>query len=262
MFKGIIYQATNIINQKKYVGKSFTTTYNYDYNKLLSRRKSQHKLQMVKGQGQYFHRELKKYGWNNFKWEILEKCESKEVLDARETYWIIKNNTYAPNHTGYNLTLGGDGSTGCKRSEKAIKLSIERSSKPIVEIITKKEYSSISEASRKLNISISMISVILNNVDNCKQTKGYSFAYKKDYYNRLDYYNKLANDLQYRTPRGGNKIINVDTKEIFDTATQAAKFYKLDCSSILKCCKRNPKNKTCGGYTWRFLEEYENTEVN
>lgn len=260
-FKGIIYQVTNVINNKKYIGKSFTTTYNYSFERLLSRRKSQHKLQMLKENGQYFHRQLKKYGWDNFIWEIIDKSYNKHELNLKETFWIKNKNSYAPNGQGYNLTLGWDGACGCPNSEKARRLTSERSMKAIVEITTKKEYKSITDACKELGVTNSMVWAILNRTDNCIQTKGYSFAYTNEYYNNQQYYDNIAKKVKYRNSRNARKIINVNTKEIFSSALEASRKYGLDGSSILKCCKGNKRNPRCGGYVWRYLDEYENTEV-
>lgn len=260
-FRGIIYQATNKTNGKRYIGKTFTNTYNYSYERLLSRRMSGHKCLMTKDDKQYFHKALTKYGWENFMWQIIEKIDNKADLDERETYWIIENNTFAPGGKGYNLTLGGDGSVGLPSSEKAKRLSRERTIKPIVEITTRKEYESITDACKELGVTNSMVWAILTRNDNSIHTKGYSFAYKNEYYRNVEYYEELAKKIKYRGTRSAKKIINIETKEIFNSALQAAKFYKLDASSIIKCCKRNKRNTHCGGYVWRYLEEYENTEV-
>ena len=51
------------------------------------------------------HTAIRKYGQENFKLEIIEKCSDDE-LDDKEIYWIEYYNTY---HTGYNAALGGSG---------------------------------------------------------------------------------------------------------------------------------------------------------
>jgi hypothetical protein len=47
-----------------------------------------------------FHVALRKYGQENFIWEILEECENDQ-LSERERYWISYYNTY---YDGYNET--------------------------------------------------------------------------------------------------------------------------------------------------------------
>lgn len=49
---------------------------------------------------------MRKYGIKNFTVEVIEECESREQLNERERYWIVKLNCKYPN--GYNMTDGGD----------------------------------------------------------------------------------------------------------------------------------------------------------
>jgi len=84
----IIYKTTNILNGKYYVGK--------DVNN------SKHYL----GSGVLLKRAIKKYGKENFIKEILEHCETLDILDKKEKFWIKELNSII---LGYNLTDGGTG---------------------------------------------------------------------------------------------------------------------------------------------------------
>ncbi len=84
-----IYKTTNIINNKIYIGQHNGKNANY------------------MGSGIILLRSIKKYGIDNFKKEILEYCETKELLNEREKYWINKYNSIKPN--GYNIDIGGQG---------------------------------------------------------------------------------------------------------------------------------------------------------
>ena len=99
---GVIYLINNLLNGMKYVGQTIN----------LKQRISQHK----RG-NQYIDFEIQKYGWENFKFEVLEECASREQLNEREKFWIRELNTKKPN--GYNLTDGGKGITGCTDHTKA-----------------------------------------------------------------------------------------------------------------------------------------------
>ena len=65
----------------------------------------------------YFHNAINKYGWDNFEHVILKENLTKEEADYWEKYyiqlWDCTNRS-----KGYNLTNGGDGSKGAKRSEE------------------------------------------------------------------------------------------------------------------------------------------------
>lgn len=97
----IIYKVTNKINGKIYIGK----TYN------LEKRKKQHIGDIDNGLP--FHNALKKYGIDNFEWEIVDKANSDSEIREKEIQWIKKCNSCIsfPNSNGYNITLGGEGGT-------------------------------------------------------------------------------------------------------------------------------------------------------
>lgn len=88
---GVIYKITNLINGEAYIGQ----TINFE------RRKKEH----LKAKDNFaIHNAIRKYGIDNFSWEILEEC-SENLLNEREKYWISYYNTYKE---GYNSTRGGE----------------------------------------------------------------------------------------------------------------------------------------------------------
>ena len=72
---------------------------------------------------------IKKYGIENFKYEILVQIEMedkfllREHLDVLEIQYIEKYNSY---NNGYNMTLGGSGSKGCFQTEESRKKISEK----------------------------------------------------------------------------------------------------------------------------------------
>jgi len=103
----IIYCITNIINNKKYVGKTIRS--------LKTRQKSHEKLSSTTC---LIDRAINKYGKHNFQWEILESNLNKDVLNEREKYWIDQLNTRNL-EIGYNISEGGDGCLGYNHSQEA-----------------------------------------------------------------------------------------------------------------------------------------------
>jgi hypothetical protein len=64
---------------------------------------------------QYLHNAINKYGWDNFKTEIIEVIDiekGQKYLDEREFENILKHNSYYKYGKGYNMTLGGSGTKG------------------------------------------------------------------------------------------------------------------------------------------------------
>jgi len=99
---GIIYRVTNIINGKIYVGQTIHSIEN---------RKSEHEEKSRrKGVSSYFHKAIRKYTPDNFNWEIIAHCYSKEELDDMEFHYIKQYNSFNP--CGYNMTFGGEGTIG------------------------------------------------------------------------------------------------------------------------------------------------------
>lgn len=104
MYPGKIYLAQCLLGKRKiYVGQTFRS---------LQARIDNHKKASTILQD-HFHRALNKYGFENFKWELLAEDIPIEELDDWEMYyiWLYQSYTY-----GYNLTTGGN-SKGKELSE-------------------------------------------------------------------------------------------------------------------------------------------------
>jgi group I intron endonuclease len=111
---GIIYKATNLINGKVYIGLTSSS---------LEHRKRCHFGNAFKYNSQaYFHRALRKYGWDNFKWEIIDEADmerNNETLPLKEIYWISYYDSFNNSEKGYNQQPGGG--TGVLNEEASIK---------------------------------------------------------------------------------------------------------------------------------------------
>lgn len=89
-----VYEITNLINNKKYIGKR-SSNCSIEEDKYM-------------GSGKCLKRAFKKYGRENFSKRILEICETEKEAFAREVYYIglvkaWKNPMY------YNISSGGEG---------------------------------------------------------------------------------------------------------------------------------------------------------
>jgi group I intron endonuclease len=106
----IIYLVTNKINGLKYVGQTIGDLFD---------RKRQHEYSSLNGSKYYFHRALKKYGFINFNWDVIEVVHEIILLNEREMYYIDLYNTFLGD--GYNSTIGGRGVSGWKHSDESKK---------------------------------------------------------------------------------------------------------------------------------------------
>ena len=94
-----IYKIQNLVNGKVYIGQSrnikrrWTAHRNNSYNPKAS------------GYNTFLYRAIRKYGLDNFSFEIIEECKPSQ-LNERENYWI---RFYQSNNEekGYNLKLAG-----------------------------------------------------------------------------------------------------------------------------------------------------------
>ena len=87
----IIYKTTNLLNNKIYIGQ---------FNG---------KQKSYIGGGKYFKRAVKKYGKENFKFEIIIEGDFNRVLtDELEVHYIQLYNSRNP-EVGYNIAPGGGG---------------------------------------------------------------------------------------------------------------------------------------------------------
>lgn len=75
--KAVIYKATNTLNRKVYIGSDYSWT----------KRIIAHKTKSLnKADNYYFHNSLRKYGFDNFKWEILNERNHCSGFKCRELY--------------------------------------------------------------------------------------------------------------------------------------------------------------------------------
>ena len=87
---GYIYKTTDLETGKIYVGQHKSKSFDTKYY----------------GSGIVISKLIKKYGFDRFKCELLENCNSLEELNDREIYWINKLNCL-DNNIGYNIASGG-----------------------------------------------------------------------------------------------------------------------------------------------------------
>lgn len=167
-----------------------------------------------------FYNAIKKYGWDNFTHEILfVNLSRKEAVD-KEKELINKFNSNDRNF-GYNLTKGGDGLNGYIPSE---------------------------ETRRKMSI--------INSGKN-------NYFYGKRFYGEDNpYYGKTHSeqtrklisqnhaDVSGKNNPRAKSVYCIELGLLFDTITEASNKLNVNSQCIGNCC--NNKQKTAGGYHWRY----------
>lgn len=251
----IIYMATNLINNKKYIGQTTRT---------LEERQKQHEraYRYKSSKNNIISRAINKYGKENFSWEVIDTAETIEELNTKEEYWISYHNTLKENGCGYNDKKGGNNHTHSQRTKDLIgiaQLGIKNhmygktgsdnpTSKRVVDIYTDRIYPSATECSKETGISVTKVCAV------CRGDRGSAnnrvFRYIDDNDNIIEP-NK-------QTKAKGHRIVNVDSGEIF-TNVQLAVLSKgkKSKSHLSHALKEN--NGVC--YMYQTYWCYEGTSI-
>ena len=181
----------------------------------------------------HFYNAINKYGYHNFKYEVLLKIKSKSfnnlkiLLDVLEEYYIRKYNT-TNKKLGYNVNIGGS-----KRGPEAKIVNVFDKSGNIIDSGT------ITELALKYNCSIA--NVFGNLKKNLLFKKKYILKYEDDKSEikikckSQHIYYKL--DLEGKILQKYNSIMDCEAEGF-------------DLSTIVKCCLHPDKNKSHKGFKW------------
>lgn len=209
-----IYSITNSINQKVYIGKTLKANPYQRWKEHLrcANKKTKEKRPLYSA--------MKKYGVENFQFNIIEKC-ADNLSSEREKFYIEKYDSYC---NGYNATLGGDGKAYLNQ-------------KIIIETYLEKQ--SIAKTSRILHISEGQVSNILktNNIKIRSKEKvlkdKYAIKVKCKSLNII--FSSITDAAKYIEK---NKLSVQNNKHI--------------SSKIAEVCKG--KRKSAYGYDWEYVE--------
>jgi hypothetical protein len=166
----LIYQATNKINGKRYIGVAATT---------LKARRSQHFAHAkARPWKQPFLRAIVKYGERSFSWKVLERHAHYDDALAAEVRLI------AALKPEYNVTAGGRGIKGIKRSPAWIAqwnarrhVGPEASSRAVVCLDDGMQYASASAAARAYGAAKSSVIEMCQGISKRRSVNGRRFRY-------------------------------------------------------------------------------------
>lgn len=222
---GYIYKCECLITGKIYIGQTIQ-----DYKERWRCHIKSSFNEKDPGYDHHFHRAIRKYGKENFKWEIIETitCEELEnlrnILNSLEIKYISMFDSYK---NGYNSTLGGDSS----RKEYKIIVSYSEIGEKL------HEFETVHDASKYYNISKRKI------WENCNRDTYYVpinnekiiFRYDNDIYSIEDI--EKVKSINYNK---GVKLFDIDGNFIreFVSPSEAAKYYNLTNERITACCIR------------------------
>lgn len=197
---------------------------------------------------QYFYRAIEKYGWNNFQHIVLFNNLTEDEAKLLEQCYIALYNT-TDKDKGYNITDGGEGVRGYKHTEEwKQKMSKARSGK------NNPNYGKHLSEETKQKIS-------MNHADmSGKNNPFYNRTHTEETRQKMSEA-KIGKYAGKNNPKA-KSIICITTNRVFFTVREAANYYNIDESGILKCCKgkRNYCGKLSNGtkLVWRYVNYKHN----
>lgn len=224
--KSGIYCIENITNNKKYIGQSIHMTQRW--SKHISELKNGHH------DNDYLQKSWNKYGEENFKFYVLEYCE-KDLLDERESYYIELYDAMNRKF-GYNLKSGGQASNYvCDE----VREKISNSNKKSYQNSNLKQIRRLDALNQWANPEIKQKIMGENN-------GMYGRHHTEEA--RL----KMSEKRKGK-PTHTNPVLCIELNREFQSLVQAGHETGCSPSGISNVCRG--KQKTCGGYHWKFLLE-------
>ena len=238
-----IYLAINLVNGKKYVGKTIGRVRTRIRSHIANSRSGLRKMA--------FDSALKKYGYESFEWRILFLSEDPLSLNILEKEFIIKENTRGKE--GYNSTDGGEGVPGMIWSEEQVSRMVSNRKKIMIKCLsTGEEFSSTKEAAEKLGLYRCAISSTCRGRQD--STHGYEFEYldpklrevaKKTKESRVIatlIANKKSISAMQKASR--KQVICLNDGKIYSSVTEASLSYGLHPSQVSNYCRGNHLNRS------------------
>lgn len=244
----VIYRIKNLINNKVYIGSSTDVETRWRHHKHASFNENDHHYNYP------LMKAFRKYGIDNFLFEIVETVDTIEEMIKRENAWIIKEDCVVPN--GYNQTERTDSPMfDTNISQKMAETKREIYGKCVCEIDNNNQiigiWRSIVECAEDTGLDRYKISNVCNG--SRLTTGGRKFRFYND--NIIVEPERKTNPTTNRITKSSKKVIKIDKDtneiiQIYDSIQLASQDNNCDPSGITKVC--NNKRNTCGGYKWQY----------
>lgn len=253
----IIYKATNKINNKIYIGQTIHT---------LNYRRKQHEnsINTKHAQNRVFCKAIKKYGKENFEWEILEEAKTQKELNSLEIKYIKELNSLIDYGCGYNTDKGGSHGKHSEYTKEKISKGLKSSenlyiaygkdhgySKKVIEINSGIKFDCIKEAAEYFNVNHSKVTAVCRGKR--PHAKNFIFRY-------LDENDKIVLFDNMKEYIKKDKIIRYSDKKIFNSYSEIQKDTSCDPTKTLS---KSLKEK--GIYYWNndiyYLESIDISKI-
>jgi len=237
---GYIYLITNTVAKKQYVGQTLCSD--------VETRWKQHKSPKCNTVGRYLSSAYKKHGIDNFKFQIICVCFDEDCNIYEEEY-IKKFNTLVPN--GYNLREGGKNSR--QHPETIQKISDKLKGRRLTEITDeiRKKLSESGKGEKNSNYGKKI----------SEEGRKILSDKRKEYWkhNKGKVNKKSIENLRIGSNLNKKKVGKYDANdtliEVFNSISEAANKTNTCFSNISNVCNKKGRNKTAGGFIWKFISD-------
>lgn len=214
----VVYKHTNLLNGKIYIGITSQSLKNRCGKNGIGYRECP-----------FFYNAIKKYGWDNFKHDILYKNLTKEEAEQKEIELIAEYNSNNSDY-GYNIANGGN-CKGTMAEETKVKISIAQKGRKFSE-------------EHKKKISESQLG-----------EKNHRFGKKQ-----TDEFKEFIRNVNIQNPSSGafpsKKVNQYDLEGNFiktwNTMGEIKRELGISHCMISDCCRG--KQKTSGGFIWKYCQ--------
>ncbi len=230
----LVYKHTNLINNKVYIG--------------ITQQNTEKRWQKGRGYKRqpHFRDAIKKYGWDNFKHEILFDNLSKEQAIEKEIELIAK---YKSNNRkyGYNISKGGE--TYKENFKRRIGKEVANAKSVRVIDAKTNEIIGIYESQNlcAIALGINRKGITKNCRGLSKTYKGYIFEYAD-----FDFIKPIRNKTGKHNNHHKTKVKCIEDNLIFSSIKEAGEYYNIRPNNIACCLCKSSKSKTAGGKHWIY----------
>lgn len=263
---GVVYKYTNRVNGKVYIGQTINE----------KGRKRTHIQNARNGHTNQFYKAVRKYGWENFNYEVVSKKQYTNHEDLRfdldmlEIYYISKFEGYTK---GYNANIGGGSNVGFHHSEETRKHFTQTLTGETNPFFGRHHSEETKRLLRESKIGTKLSDEVRAKLSKAHRGRKLSEEHKRKLSEgkkgkpRYDLRGKPLSEEHRRKFIESSKgrlhknqwrkvcQISLETDEIikvWDTISIAARELQLKTPNIIAVCKGLCSH--CGGYKWRYVD--------
>lgn len=258
----MIYKITNLVNNKIYIGQTVNYEERVRHHKQIAFRDNS------KEKNRPLYKAIRKYGLDNFKFEIIDEANDVDELNTKEIYWIAYYDCCVDNNKGYNLDKGGkngrksevtkrkigEAQKGKKNWSYGLRGSDCHNAKRVMNLTTGQVFDSLVDCAlhdfgdRKY---MKQISAVCNPSTNKRTVKGYKYALLDEQGNPI-IHNKNSQNKAFNNVAIVEKYSGME----FDSIAEASRHFNLTHNFIRdRIYSRVKRDKYVDKYDFKIKQE-------